>query len=330
MNAVVNGRFLSHQVTGVQRYGQEILRCIGDKLRVVRPKNAMIGIRGHGWEQFILPRMIRPGEILWSPANAGPLAVVNQVLTIHDLSPLEHPEWFKPAFSLWYRLLWPLLVRRVKRILTLSEYVREKVIARFSLRAEQVVAVPGGVDRTRFCPSEISPGNYVLFVGSLEPRKNLFGLLRAWELVKDKQPDFSLVIAGASGNVFQPVAWPSKTERVHWIGYVPEADLHTLYARAALFILPSFDEGFGLTLLEAMACGTPVAAANAGALPEVVGDAGLFFDPANWSEMATTIERALTDQPLRQILREKGLGRAEKFSWPNSAERIWQVLQECQ
>src|SRR3972149_7401250 len=104
MNAVVNGRFLSHQVTGVQRYGQELLGWMGDRLRMVHPKNAMIGIRGHAWEQFILPRMIRPGEILWSPANTGPLAVVNQVLTIHDLSPLEHPEWFKPAFSLWYRL----------------------------------------------------------------------------------------------------------------------------------------------------------------------------------------------------------------------------------
>jgi len=327
MNAAVNGRFLSRRVTGVERYGQEILRCLGDKLRVVRPASHPNGWRGHAWEQFILPRQLRSDEILWSPAQTGPLSVTNQVLTIHDLSPLEHPEWYRPAFSFWYRMLWPLLARRVKHIVVSSEVVRQKVLTRFALRAEQVVTIPAGVDLERFQPAATAKQKYVLFVGSLAPRKNLAGLLRAWDMLKDKHPDHWLMVAGTYGNVFssKPSLWQGG--RVKMLGYVPEADLPALYTNAALFILPSFDEGFGLPVLEALACGTPVLAANAGALPEVLGDAGLLFDPNEITDIAATIDRALCDDALRAHLRAAGLACAAQFSWRASAEKIWQALQ---
>ena len=179
MKAVVNGRFLSRRVTGVERYGQEILPWLDGSLRVVRPEIPLQEVRGHMWEQFILPGKIRPDETLWSPANTGPLVVSNQVLTLHDLSPLEHPEWFKPAFSTWYHLFLPILARRVKKVLTSSEYGRKKVLARFSLRADRVVCVPAGVDRDKFHPLAGPKEPYLLFVGTHEPRKNLSGLLRA-------------------------------------------------------------------------------------------------------------------------------------------------------
>jgi glycosyltransferase involved in cell wall biosynthesis len=281
------------------------------------------------WEQFILPGKIRPDETLWSPANTGPLVVSNQVLTLHDLSPLEHPEWFKPAFSAWYRLFLPILARRVKKVLTSSEYGRKKVLARFSLQADRVVCVPAGVDRDKFHPLAGPKEPYLLFVGTHEPRKNLSGLLRAWEMIKGKYPHFHLVVAGSMGSVFRKMVLSENLERVHFPGYIPESDLPSLYARAMLFVLPSHDEGFGLPLLEAMACGTAVIAAQAGALPEVAGDAGMLFVPAHDCSLAAAIDQCLSDSVLLASLREKGLERAAQFSWQASAEKVWQVLQAC-
>lgn len=338
MGVAVNARFMHRPVTGVERYAGEILRCLGDKARVVLPDRPVRGVRGHLWEQFSLPGRLRPGEILWSPANTGPLRVRDQVLTLHDLSWLEHPEWFAPAFALWYRLLLPALARRVKMLLTPSEYVRQKALRRFSLSPEQVRVVPGGVDMTRFQPlwrpasrlqAEGDPAAYILFLGSLQPRKNLGLLLQAWEQIRPQVPGLRLVISGTTGAVFRNVAPPGRAERVQVLGYVSEADLPILYARALIFVLPSLDEGFGLPALEAMACGIPVVASRAGALPEVVGDAGLYFDPQDATGLVAALQRLLRDPKLRHDLGEKGWERARTFSWDRSAGMVWEAIQAC-
>jgi glycosyltransferase involved in cell wall biosynthesis len=329
MKAAVNGRFMTRRLSGVERYAQEIMRFLGDRLEIVRPKLRLGGAAGHAWEQFVLPAKIRAGETLWSPANTGPLSVSNQVLTLQDLSPIEHPEWFKPIFSAWYRLFLPLLARRIKRILTPSETVRKRILARFSLPAERVITTSAGVDTARFHPGALPKEPYVLFVGTHEPRKNILTLLQAWERIKIRYPDYSLVVAGSAGNVFHPLSLPGKIEQVKFPGYIPEVDLPSLYAYAELFVLPSYDEGFGLPVLEAMACGTPVIAARAGALPEVLGEAGLYFDPADASALADAIESCLGDPHRLCTLRESGLERARQFSWQNSAEKVWQALESC-
>ena len=330
MKALINGRFLARRVSGVERYGREILPWLADRLRLVQPADQAQGLRGHAWEQLCLPGQIRAGELLWSPANSGPLAVSNQVLTLHDLSPLEHPEWFKPAFAAWYRLFLPALIGRVKRVLTTSEYTRQKLLRRFALPAERVACVPAGVDRDRFHPVAGPKEHYLLFVGTREPRKNLGGLLRAWKSVQDKFPGYQLVVAGGSGSVFREQQFPEHPERVRFPGYVPESELPSLMARAALLILPSHEEGFGLPVLEAMACGTPVLASRAGALPEVAGDAALLFDPAETCALAAALEHCLGDPALLGSLREKGLERAAQFSWQRSAEELWHNLEACQ
>jgi glycosyltransferase involved in cell wall biosynthesis len=269
---------------------------------------------------------------LWSPANTGPLIVESQVLTLHDLSPLEHPEWFKPAFALWYRLFVPLLVRRVRRVVTSSEFVRKKLLVRFRLPGERVTVVPGGVDTRIFHPGATSrldlPARYVLFVGSLQPRKNLVRLLAAWERTKDAHPDAWLLLVGTGGSVFRSTAWAA-SERVKFLGSVPDADLPSLYASATALVLPSLDEGFGLPLLEAMASGTMVLVSTAGALPEVAGDSGVFFDPQEVPEIAAALERGLRDRTLRDSLRGKGLLRAQRFSWEASSKMLWKVFEEC-
>jgi glycosyltransferase involved in cell wall biosynthesis len=340
MNVIVNGRFLERRITGVERYGREILCRLGNRpaqrgdraLRVIRSKGWAGGVRGHLWEQVTLAGQLGHDDVLWSPANTGPLNVENQVLTLHDISPLEHPKWFQPAFALWYRFFVPPLVRRVRRVVTSSEYTREKLLKRFGLHGERVKVVPGGVDARVFHPGAISrldlPSRYALFVGSLQPRKNLPRLLDAWERIKDTVPDAWLLVAGTGGSVFRPVSL-AVHERVKFLGAVPDSELPGLYASATVFILPSLDEGFGLTLLEAMACGTMVIASNAGALPEVVADNGLIIDPLDGAEIADMLQLGLQDASLCTTLREKGIMRAQCFSWDTSAERLWQVFEGC-
>jgi glycosyltransferase involved in cell wall biosynthesis len=324
---VVNGRFLARRITGVERYGREILRYIGDTDRIEATHEQ--GWKGHTWEQFVLPLRLERTSILWSPANTGPLLVRNQALTIHDLSPLEHPEWFRTGFAMWYRLFLPVLARRVEKVFTPSEYVRQKVIQRFGI--PHVTVTPNGVDHSLFHPGakqghiEVPPC-YVLFVGTLEPRKNLRILLDAWNESKDHVRDMWLLITGVTGTVFKTVNVSHDVERVRFLGYVDDKTLAGLYANATLFVLPSQDEGFGLPALEAMASGTPVIVSDGGALPEVVGDAGLTFCLSDIHTLTGTLKECLSNSRLRAEFTERGLERAAKFSWQKTAEIVWKEL----
>lgn len=328
---VVNGRFLSRQVTGVERYGRGILACIGHEHEYRVEATHINGWRGHLWEQFILPQTLNPRSVIWSPANTGPVVVRNQVLTIHDLSPLEHPDWFQLSFARWYRLLLPVLLHRVRAILTPSNYVRNKIKQKF--RTNQVIVTPNGVDRATFHPHAKQdrydlPRNYILFVGTLEPRKNLAGLIQAWNEVKDEFKRTFLVIVGATGTVFGPLRLQDGLERILFLGYVEEEDLPGIYANAQALVLPSFEEGFGLPALEAMACGTPVVVSDGGALPEVVGDAGMIFKLSEAGSFASALRECLSNQQMHISLKDKGLARAEHFSWQTTAERVWNTLYE--
>ena len=333
---VINGRFLSRRVTGVERYGQEIIRLFSGNYRVEKPALSIVemtranGLAGHAWEQFVLPVKLKSNSILWSPANIGPIMIHNQALTIHDLSPLEHPEWFKKSFAVWYRLFLPLLIKRVQVVFTPSEYIKQKVLKQLGVK--NVIVTPNGVDTSIFHlearqKNYAFPEKYILFVGSLQPRKNLAGLMQAWHVIKDDFKDTWLVIAGAAGHVFQAVKFLGD-ERIRFMNYVSEADLPGLYAQAELLVLPSFDEGFGLPVIEAMACGTPVIVSDSGALPEVVGDAGLVFELSKPDGLAGAIRECLNNNNLRLSLKEKGLARVKIFAWQTTAELIWNTLNE--
>jgi glycosyltransferase involved in cell wall biosynthesis len=328
---VVNGRFLGRRVTGVERYGREILRYIESNCQLELTRSQ--GWRGHAWEQLILPAKLNQKSILWSPANTGPLMIRNQALTIHDLSPLEHPEWFRTGFAIWYRLFLPVLAKQVKKVFTPSEYVKQKVIQRFGIR--NVTVTPNGVDRSMFHPDAKQtrvdlPECYILFVGTLEPRKNLQLLLRAWSEIKDEFKATWLMIVGVSGSVFRAirVRVSHDRERVHFAGYVDDETLAGMYAGSRLFVLPSQEEGFGLPALEAMASGAPVIVSDGGALPEVVGEAGMIFPLSNPNELTNMLKECLRNTRLRADLREKGLERASLYSWQGTAELVWKSLHE--
>ncbi len=338
MSIVINARFVARRVTGVERYGREVARRLGEGARWVAPSARWPGWAGHVWEQFFLPGAVRGGEVLWSPANTGPLRVRNQVVTIHDLAVLDHPEWFRPGFVLWYRVMWPLLARRVRRIITVSAFSAARIRARLGVAAERVVVISNGVDTARFRPAARAQvarvrrkyaleGAYLLFVGSLQPRKNLSRLLAAWERVRRAVADVALVLAGVPGPVFrrQPLG---AVPGVRVVGYVPDADLPALYSAALGLVQPSLYEGSALTALEALACGCPVLCSNIPALAEVVADAGLLFDPRDTAGMAGALLAFLRDGELQEKMRRAGRPRAQRFSWDTTARQVSNLLHE--
>ncbi len=285
---------------------------------------------GHLWEQVVLPGRVGR-QLLWSPANTGPLLASHQVVTIHDAFPLDHPEWFPPGFALWYRLLLPRLAQRAARVVTVSAYSQKRLARLLRLPPGQIAVAPGGVDPARFYPLTVAqqqrfrqawglPPTYLLFFGPADPRKNLKGVSLAWDLVRQSHPEVELVIAGRGAVRFAPRG------QVRCLGYVDDACLPALYSAAAALLIPSLDEGFGLPALEAMACGLPVLAASVGALPEVAGEAALWVDPSRPEDIADGVDALLSSPPLHRALIHKGLDRARQFTWESTAALLGQVF----
>jgi glycosyltransferase involved in cell wall biosynthesis len=327
-------------MTGMQRYTTELLTRWNGQADRIAPNGLLLGLAGHAWEQLALPVKLR-GRLLFSPSNTGPVKAKNQVVTIHDMSVFDSPEAFSPSFAAWYRFLLPRLAQRSRRVITVSEFTKQRILVHTKVSPDKVKVIHSGVD-SRFCPKAIArleeaaarlrlPSRHlILAVGSLEPRKNLVRLFQAWSRIQDRIPeDVWLVVAGASGNsrIFSGGQLDALPPRVLLAGHVEEHLLPSLCAGAIAMVYPSLYEGFGLPPLEAMASGTPVLAGNRSSLPEIVGDAGLLVDPFDVEAIAEGICRLIEDSSLREDLRRKGLLRAKQFSWDVTARRTWDVLQ---
>ena len=206
----LNARFYAHRPTGMQRYCLELVERLGGNLNIIRPPMSLRGGLGHLWEQTYLPLAARK-DLLWSPNNTGPVTVQRQVCTIHDVIPLDHPEWFSPRFVALYRWLLPRLVRNVQHIIAVSHFTKTRLVDLFSIDPDKVSVVPNGADLNRACPER---GTYrgspaEIWIGRQsvcfmcrrdEPRKNLGRLLAAWSrLPREFREGFRLVVAGAKG-----------------------------------------------------------------------------------------------------------------------------------
>jgi glycosyltransferase involved in cell wall biosynthesis len=338
---VVNTRVLGAPVTGVQRYTKELLKRWNGHIDTISPKSYARGILGHAWEQLILPATLGK-RLLFSPSNTGPLKK-NQVVMIHDMAAFDSPETFSSLFAAWYQFLLPRLAHEVRRIITVSEFVKERIVVHTKVRLSKIVVIPNGV-ASQFCPEAVSgldralhalqipSRDYILAVGSMEKRKNLRRLFQAWAAVQHRVPkDLWLVVVGAKGDsrVFAGVRFDNLPARVFVAGHVDESLLPSLFAGALLLTYVSYYEGFGLPPLEAMASGTPVLVGNCSSLPEVVGDAGILADPFNVEAIADGIYSVVQNSALRADLRRKGLLRAKRFSWDETARRTWHVLEEA-
>jgi glycosyltransferase involved in cell wall biosynthesis len=304
------------------------------ELGSVRPPRPLQGIKGHLWEQLYLPTQLHR-RLLWSPGNTGPIGVSQQVLTVHDLSTLDHPEWFERRFALWYGALLPRLIRKVRAIITVSHFSKERIVRFTSVDPDRVHVIYNGVDR-RFRPANpesikqvLADFNldcpYVLFVGSLEPRKNLRILLEAWQL--GSFDGATLAVVGAAGRQFSRCEFDLIPKGVRLLGSVGDDVLPALYSAAAGFVYPSIYEGFGLPPLEAMACGCPVAVSNIPAHREVCGEAAMYFDPFSPEDVSSKLQWLLRpDSADRASVRERGLDRAARYTWQGAASDTWRLL----
>ncbi|MEO5923053.1 MAG: glycosyltransferase family 1 protein [Bryobacteraceae bacterium] len=269
----------------------------------------------------------------------GPLRTsVPLVVTIHDVSYLELPEYFTKFRAVQLRLTVKRTVERAAKILTPSEFSKSAIVRHYGIDDDRVVVVPNAVSG-RFRPVDRSvarkaveerlgvKGPFVLTIGDLQPRKNHLGLLKAFEDVMRANPKLKhqLVFVGKetwySAKLHQAVAASKVADRVHFAGFVDDADLVNFYGACELFVYPSFYEGFGLPILEAMACGRAVACSNSTAMPEVADSAGLLFDPNNTGEIARAMGDILLDPELRARLERLGQQHAASFSWQKSAAK---------
>jgi len=340
---VCNIRSLSSVLTGVQRYTSELLIRFDSNCINVKPDRSAHGVYGHLWEQFVLPFRLN-SQLLWSPSNTGPLSVEKQVVSIMDVSPLDHPEWSSRKFSAWYQFLLPRLINRTRAVLTISEFSKQRIL-HYCPHAESKVHVTLLAADSRFQPVAqdgiakavrqlgIPSPYYLVALGSLEPRKNLQTLLQAWQQIQSRLPeDVWLVLAGAKGKslVFGNQSFNDLPPRVHLTGHVSDALLPALYSGAMASVYLSHYEGFGLPPLEAMSCGTPVLTSNTTSLPEVVGDAALTVDPLDVEAVGVNLTRIVDDSALRDTLHQRGLARARLFSWDKTAQQTWAVLKQAE
>lgn len=290
------------------------------------------------WEQIALPREARQAgvDLLHSPVYAGPLlAACPQIVTLHDLSFYLFPHLFPPARRAYLQRITRATTRRAAAIIAVSESTARDAVEILGVSRDRVHVIPNGVNPELRPPSDAQvvalkaryelPDRYVLYLGTLEPRKNLPTLIEAYSIAKRSGIEHTLVIAGGKGwydePIYEAVRAAGVVQHVILTGYVPSEHLAALYGAADLFVYPSLYEGFGLPPLEAMACGTPVLVSNVSAMPEVVGNAGVTVNPREPEQIAEAMVALLRDEGRLQTLAVAGRERAAQYSWEKTARR---------
>lgn len=295
-------------------------------------------------EQLYLPRLLKREKIdlLFSPCNIGPRwAAVPMVVTLFDLHWLLFPELFSPLRLAYLRRALRWSGRRAAAVLTISENSKQDLVRLLGVPEEKITVTYPGLDPFFEQAPSREEGEalrqryglqvpFILFVGQLHKRKNVLRLIQAFQrLKKETSLPHRLVLAGGAGDGSDEIdeyIRRQKLEEIWVTGCLPDAEIRTLYHLAACLVYPSLYEGFGLPVLEALACGCPVITANGSSLPEVAGQAALLVDPLQVDQLAGALHRLLTDPGLVRSLRETGFQQARKFSWENTARATIRVF----
>ncbi len=356
----INGRFLSRKPTGVDRFAYELLAAMdqligegdaavaGLSMQLLVPNGTESTrqfnhiplvptgrLKGQAWEQWDLPRAVPHDRMLLSLCNTAPALRSSQVVAIHDAATEAIPQAFSRGFRAWYRVLMPLLGKRARAVLTVSEFSRTELQRAFGVPASKLSVVCEGGEhilRTPAAPTVLArmalgERPYVLAVSSMAAHKNFALVLEALARLPDAP--FDVAIAGGSNPKVFGHAGHLHSQRVKWLGYVSDAELRALYEGALAFVFPSLYEGFGIPPLEAMHCGCPVLAARTASIPEVCGDAALYFDPHSADGLAAALTRIAGDAALRDSLRAAGRVQAQRFSWKTGARQMLKVCREA-
>jgi glycosyltransferase involved in cell wall biosynthesis len=338
--------------TGIGLYTANLLRA----LHRVAPQHEYVELSWGGteelrtdqrlrWQQYGLPRRARTADVdllhvtgfdapLWKPRPV--------VLTVHDLIGLLFPANLPPVSRFYWSRWLPRTIRWADRIIAVSEHTRTDLNRVLGIPPQRIKVIHNGVDE-EFQPLQNPnaletvrqryrlPTALILYLGTLEPRKGVGTLIAAYGTLAEEIPH-DLVIAGKRGwytaPLFRQVETLGLGQRVHFTGYIPEDDLPALYNLAQLFVYPSRYEGFGLPVLEAMACGLPVICTNAASLPEIVGDAALLVPPDDAEALAAAMRRTLNDIVLEAEMVARGLELARRFTWEKTAQKTVQAYEE--
>lgn len=315
---------------------------------VVAP-SARTPVRDIFWHLARLPGLCRDRgyDLLFLPAGNRRLpwqCPCPTVATVHDFSWLHMQKKYDATRLVYLNHLLPMLIARLTRVITISESSRRDILAHTRTAPDKLVVIPNGVDHSCYYPRDRAvcqahvartfgvQGPYLLYISRLEhPGKNHVRLIRAFEQLKQRHGiPHELVLAGGdflgADQVHRCVAASPVASSIRLTGFARTADLPMLYGAATAFVFPSLYEGFGLPLLEAMACGIPVACSNTSSLPDVAGDAALMFDPSSSDAMADTIARLLLDERQHTQSQQRGLARAQEFSWDACARATYATL----
>jgi glycosyltransferase involved in cell wall biosynthesis len=327
-NVAINARAaVRARIGGVERVARELSARLPalrpDRYRVVAPRPALAHRSGHAWEQAVLPLAARGASLILSPANTAPLASGRNVVYVHDLAPLREPAWFGHAYGAWHRFALRRIAARALLLLVPSDFVARELRELLGVEPDRVRVVPPGVAAGLSPDAGPRPtaldAPYVLALGTPSARKNLELLDRVAPGLREA--GLEVVVAGVGRSYLQESAAGARQ-----LGYVDERDLPALYAHAEVMAMPSLYEGFGLPCIEAMACGTPVVAADRAALPEACGGAALLVDPYDPDAFAAALLEAAG--PARERLVAVGRKRAAGLNWDRSAELVDAAVQE--
>ena len=356
-----DGRTLTSPAAGVRRYASQLLKALsalGEPMQLVILGGAAtadvpagcerVGEPPHpptnaGWSIVGLPWAARRSrvDVLHAPAYTGPFwSAMPVVLTIHDVSYARHPEWFPYRRDGLRRAFYRRCALSAAAVITDSAFSAAEIRAAYGIQRERITVVPLGVESPAMhaagssgqaLPSRVRTP-FLLHVGDLHERRNLQTVVSALKIARQSHQEMasvSLVLAGVDRGVGDALRDQAAREglgdAVIVLGTVPEPQLWAMYRCAAALVYPSRYEGFGLPVLEAMSCGTPVIASEAASIPEVVGDAGILVDPVDVAGWSSALIRVLTDSGLQERLRRAGRERAAAFSWTRTAQATLDV-----
>lgn len=291
------------------------------------------------WFEIAVKRALKKhkADLFFSPDGYLSLgSSVKQIAVIHDLNFEHYPEDIPWSARIHYNYFFPKFAKKAHKIVTVSDYSKQDICKTYNISQEKVHAIwngasekfmPISVEEKQTIQQELTGGQpYFLFVGSLHPRKNVKRLLEAYQAYRKQHADLDLVIVG------EPM-WKQNTSyleyadnSIHFTGHLSLERLTKVMGAASIFVFVPYFEGFGIPLVEAMRCGTPIIAGNKTSLPEILGDAGILVDPFSVEEITQAMITLSTDVSLQQSLSAKGLERSQQFSWDKSAEKLWEVI----
>lgn len=334
MKIIFDARVLTHKIyTGVENYANYILKLLEKNINVKIAKPITSNkYLAHLWTHTVLP--FKKGKLLFCPANIAPVFILKNkklILTLHDVSFLINYKSFSSFFKWYYKFIVPKNIKRANKIITVSEYSKQQIEKYYPDSKGKIKVIYLGIDKI-YKKIDIKKEDIILYVGSVNERKNLVGILKAFMSLKINYK--LILVVNFFDNFYindelKKLLYIAKNNnKIEFLQDISNDELIKLYNKSKLFVFPSFYEGFGLPVLEAMACGTPVIASNVSSLPEVGGDAVVYCNPYDIVDIKNKIEMVLNNENLQEEMIEKGLKRAQEFTWEKASEEHIKVFKE--